>query len=123
MDYYFGLALFKEKVQKTRTRILVLAICMNLGILFFFKYFNFFIGSFNALSGAVGLHPSLSMLNIALPIGISFYTFHSLSYTIDIYHNKIKPTKNKELCSLCFFCLFFPAVGCRASIKGKKYAA
>jgi len=106
MDYYFGLALFKEKVQSKKSKILVLAIIMNLGILFFFKYFNFFIGTFNALCVSIGMHPNINTLNIVLPIGISFYTFHSLSYTIDIYHNKLRPTKNYV--AYASFVCFFP---------------
>lgn len=105
IDYYFGLALFKEKREKIKKKILFCAIFLNLGILFFFKYFNFFINSFNALSVSIGFHPNINTLNIILPIGISFYTFHSLSYTIDIYHNKLRPTKNYVAYAsfICFF--------------------
>jgi len=106
MDYYFGLALFGEKNKRKKNLILFWAIFMNLGILFFFKYFNFFIQSFNTLAVSVGFHPSLSTLSIVLPIGISFYTFHSMSYTIDVYHGKLMPTKNYV--AYASFVCFFP---------------
>lgn len=106
MDYYFGLALFNKQNQKIRSKILFWAVFMNLGILFFFKYFNFFIASFNDLSTSMGFHPNINTLSIVLPIGISFYTFHSLSYTIDIYHNKLRPTKNYV--AYASFVCFFP---------------
>jgi alginate O-acetyltransferase complex protein AlgI len=106
IDYYFGLALFDKKNRHKKKQILFWAVFINLGILFFFKYFNFFIHSFNIMAVSVGFHPNLGTLNILLPIGISFYTFHSLSYTIDIYHNKLRPTRNYV--AYASFVCFFP---------------
>jgi len=72
----------------------------------FFKYYNFFVDSFASLSANFGLQPSLTTLHIILPIGISFYTFQSLSYSIDIYRGKIQPTNN--FISFMAFVSFFP---------------
>jgi len=79
---------------------------INLGMLGFFKYYNFFVDSFASLSASFGLQPSLKTLHIILPIGISFYTFQSLSYSIDIYRGKIKPTNS--FISFMTFVSFFP---------------
>ncbi len=73
---------------------LVVSLIMNLGCLFTFKYFNFFIESFVDLSNSIGLQTNVSSLNIILPVGISFYTFQTLSYTIDVYREKLKPSTN-----------------------------
>ncbi|WP_343688992.1 MBOAT family O-acyltransferase [Chitinophaga sp.] len=101
MDYYFGIAIYNARDPKIKKRILTVAVIMNIGILFFFKYYNFFIQSFNELT-----HIHLNSLNILLPIGISFYTFHSLSYTIDIYNDKLAPTK--DFVAYASFVTFFP---------------
>src|ERR1700744_2718518 len=106
IDYYFGLALFNHKNRHRKKTILFWAVFINLAILGFFKYFNFFIESFNRLAFSFGYRPDVHTLNIVLPIGISFYTFHSLSYTIDIYHNKLRPTKNYV--AYASFVCFFP---------------
>lgn len=106
IDYYFGLALFDKRNRHRKKQILFWAVFINLGILFFFKYFNFFIHSFNIMAVSAGFHPNLGTLNILLPIGISFYTFHSLSYTIDIYRNKLRPTRNYV--AYASFVCFFP---------------
>ena len=79
---------------------------INLGMLGFFKYYNFFVDSFASLSSSFGLQPNLKTLHIILPIGISFYTFQSLSYSIDIYRGKIQPTNN--FISFMAFVSFFP---------------
>jgi D-alanyl-lipoteichoic acid acyltransferase DltB (MBOAT superfamily) len=79
---------------------------INLGMLGFFKYYNFFVDSFASLSTNFGLQPNLKTLHIILPIGISFYTFQSLSYSIDIYRGKIQPTNN--FISFMAFVSFFP---------------
>ena len=78
----------------------------NLGVLFVFKYFNFFTQSFIDLTNLFGLNISFNIINIILPVGISFYTFQTLSYSIDVYRNKINPTNN--LISFLSFVSFFP---------------
>lgn len=91
MDYFFGKTISRTEDQKKRKLILICSLVMNLGFLGFFKYFNFFIDSFASMMHAFGLNPSITTLNIILPVGISFYTFQSLSYTVDIYRKEIPP--------------------------------
>ncbi len=83
-----------------------LSLATDLGILGFFKYFNFFAESFCTLSNTLGLHVSPVVLYIALPVGISFYTFKTLSYTIDVYRGTQEPTRN--FVSYALFVSFFP---------------
>ncbi|WP_235964424.1 MBOAT family O-acyltransferase [Pedobacter gandavensis] len=83
-----------------------LSVCINLGFLAVFKYYNFFASSFAEALGNVGLQVNPSTLNIILPVGISFYTFHGLSYVIDIYKGKIQPERN--FIDYGVFVSFFP---------------
>jgi alginate O-acetyltransferase complex protein AlgI len=103
IDYTFGILLHNR--QTKRKLVLWLSIFNNLAVLGFFKYFNFFADSFAKLFGALGftLHPY--MLQIALPVGISFYTFHGMSYVFDIYRGIIKPERDfvKYSCFVSFF--------------------
>lgn len=78
------------RLNLSRKAILVFSMAMNLGFLGFFKYFNFFADNFAALVRSFGLTPSWTTLNIILPVGISFYTFQSMSYTIDVYRRQIR---------------------------------
>ena len=91
LDFYTGSKIHKSKNLKTRRIWLGLSVVINLGFLGFFKYFNFFIENFSVLLESFGLHAHASTLNIILPVGISFYTFHGLSYVFDIYNKKIEP--------------------------------
>ena len=84
----------------------MVSLLMNLGLLGIFKYFNFFISSFLDFSTLVGLNANAETLEIILPVGISFYTFQTLSYTIDIYRKKLKPTR--EWLPFFAFVAFFP---------------
>ncbi|HEY1038532.1 MAG TPA: MBOAT family O-acyltransferase, partial [Bacteroidia bacterium] len=106
LDYFTGAKIFDAKTQKGKKRWLVTSIGINLGFLAFFKYYNFFIDSFADLTGRLGFHVSLPVLSIVLPVGISFYTFHGLSYVLDLYNNKITPERNFVNYSL--FVSFFP---------------
>ena len=93
--------------QKSRRRsLLAVSLVVNLGILGFFKYANFFIDSIDGLFVFFGKELSLSTLNIILPVGISFYTFQSLSYIIDVYHKKIEPSR--DIIAFLTFISFFP---------------
>ena len=85
---------------------LLVSCLSNLGVLFVFKYFNFFTQSFIDLTNLFGLNITFNIINIILPVGISFYTFQTLSYSIDVYRNKINPTNN--LISFLSFVSFFP---------------
>lgn len=85
---------------------LIISVGINLGFLCFFKYYNFFIESFAELLQNFGFQPNYSTLSLILPVGISFYTFHGLSYVFDIYNDKIEPSKN--LVNYTLFVSFFP---------------
>lgn len=106
VDYWAGIEIDKTTEAKKRKLYLRVSLLVNLGILGFFKYCNFFIDSWIELWGSLGYNMSPTTLNVILPVGISFYTFQTLSYTIDIYHNRIKPTH--DLVSFAAFVSFFP---------------
>ncbi len=106
VDYFCGLYIHESKDAKRKKLILILSICANLGILGFFKYANFFISEASDLLSMLGLQVNVSTLIIILPVGISFYTFQSMSYTIDIYRNKMNPTNN--FLDMALFVAFFP---------------
>jgi alginate O-acetyltransferase complex protein AlgI len=93
-DYFLGLAIHKQQHQKKRKMFLMMSMFVNLGLLGFFKYFNFFIDSWVSAWNALGYNMQYSTLNIILPVGISFYTFQTMSYSIDIYRKELKPTRN-----------------------------
>lgn len=105
MDFNFGKLIGATEDQRRRKMYLIFSMIMNLGFLCFFKYFNFFIDSFVSMMHVIGLQPSVSSLQIILPIGISFYTFQSLSYTIDIYRREI-PVEHNMLKFAAFIALF-----------------
>lgn len=105
-DYTIGLRMHGEENQSRRKVLLGLSLGLNLGILGFFKYFNFFAESFVAAFAAAGIKIHPSTLNIILPVGISFYTFQTLSYTIDIYKRQLKPTR--DIIAFFAFVSFFP---------------
>ena len=106
IDFFLGRLIPIQKTKKKKRYLLLTCIFINLGMLGFFKYFNFFINGFSDLVNSLGFHSNIQTLNIILPVGISFYTFQSLSYTIDIYREKIKPTNN--FISFMAFVSFFP---------------
>ena len=106
VDYSIGLLLMNEKKRINRKIFLTLSIIFNISLLMYFKYMNFFIDSFSELFTFFGHEFNLGSLNIILPVGISFYTFQTLSYTIDVYRKKLTPTK--DLISFFAFVSFFP---------------
>jgi D-alanyl-lipoteichoic acid acyltransferase DltB (MBOAT superfamily) len=106
VDYTIGIQLKKTDNQKRRTLLLSSSILFNLGLLGFFKYYNFFIDSWIDLWASFGVTMHASSLHIILPVGISFYTFQTLSYTIDIYKKKLEPTK--DFVAFASFVSFFP---------------
>jgi len=105
-DFIIGLKLHKTKDNKLRKLLLIISLTVNLGFLLVFKYYNFFIDSFSDLVSLLGLQANYNTLNIILPVGISFYTFQTLSYTIDVYRNKLEPTKN--ILNFFTYVAFFP---------------
>ena len=105
-DYLVGRGLEVIKDPRRRRLLLFVSVAINLGFLGFFKYFNFFIGSAVSLLEGIGLTVNAFSLQIILPVGISFYTFQSLTYTIDIYQGKLKPTHS--LLNFALFVSYFP---------------
>ena len=93
-DYSIGLQLKNTKKQTKRKYLLWASCIFNLGLLAFFKYFNFFIDNWINTWEFFGINMHRSTLNIILPVGISFYTFQTLSYTIDVYRKKLPPTND-----------------------------
>jgi alginate O-acetyltransferase complex protein AlgI len=106
VDYSIGVALSNENNQKKRKLFLWLSIIVNLGFLGFFKYYNFFLDNLITAFTLFGTELRTSSLKIILPVGISFYTFQTLSYTIDVYRKKLNPTKN--FVAFAAFVSFFP---------------
>ena len=106
LDYFVGTMLARTENPRARRGWLMLSLCANLGTLAFFKYFNFFVSSAAALLAWLGLPASVHTLNIILPVGISFYTFHSMSYTIDVYRGKMRAVSS--LLDVAAFIGFFP---------------
>lgn len=88
LNYICGLLIDKNKNKKTRKYIMIICVILNISLLCFFKYTNFIIDNLNSL----GLN--FNVINIALPLGISFYIFQTMSYTIDLYKNKVQVEKN-----------------------------
>jgi D-alanyl-lipoteichoic acid acyltransferase DltB (MBOAT superfamily) len=106
VDYLVGIGLSKTDEHKKRKVLLLASISVNLGLLAFFKYFNFFAENFANAFTLFGQHIEPTHLNIILPVGISFYTFQTLSYSIDVYKRKLEPTK--DVISFLAFVSFFP---------------
>lgn len=106
LDYFSGLKISNSQNKKTRRFWFWTSIIINISFLLFFKYYNFFIESFTDSMKLFGIQFSPWMMNILLPVGISFYTFHGVSYVIDIYNDRIKAEKNFIDYSL--FVSFFP---------------
>ena len=106
VDFYVAQKIEASSKTKTRKLFLTISILINIGFLGFFKYFNFFIDSFIEAFASVGVTMHARTLNIILPVGISFYTFQTLSYTIDVYRKKLKPTK--DVIAFFTFVAFFP---------------
>jgi len=107
VDYIIGLNIPKQNSEKKQKLLLWSSVLFNLSVLGFFKYFNFFVESWIDLLNSIGYEiKSVWTLNIILPVGISFYTFQTMSYTIDIYKKKLEPTK--DFISFASFVSFFP---------------
>lgn len=101
VDFILSNAIYRQKSKGGKKALLVLSIIFNLGLLFYFKYTNFFIATANDL-----LKANFNPLNILLPVGISFYTFENLSYTIDVYRGEFEPAK--KFSDYLLFLSFFP---------------
>ena len=106
VDYTCGRALAPARAPATRRALLCLSLGFNLTLLGFFKYFNFFADNLYAVFGALGWHLDFVTVRVLLPVGISFYTFVTMSYVIDVYRREITPTRN--LLDFAVFVAYFP---------------
>ena len=106
IDYYAGIEIETSNIKARKKFYLFFSVFWNLGTLFVFKYYNFFITEFTTLLRLEASEYSFSSLNIILPIGLSFYTFQTMSYSLDVYKRKIKPTK--DILNFLCFVSFFP---------------
>jgi len=106
VDYLIGSAIGKTANPRKRKMLLIISLSVNLGLLGVFKYYNFFLESFIDLFSNFGIQLQGTSINIILPVGISFYTFQTLSYTIDIYKRKLQPSN--DIVSFFAFVSFFP---------------
>ncbi|MBI2968255.1 MAG: MBOAT family protein [Bacteroidetes bacterium] len=106
LDFFVGMLLGRTEHLPIRKILISVSITFQLGLLGFFKYFNFFIDSFVQAFDSVGITLNIQTLNVILPVGISFYTFQTMSYTLDVYNRKIKSTD--DFISFMAFVSFFP---------------
>lgn len=106
VDFFVARQIEISSTKRHRKMLLIISIIVNIGFLGVFKYFNFFVDSFVNAFDTVGIHFDSLTLNIILPVGISFYTFQTLSYTIDVFRKKLKPTN--DILAFFAFVAFFP---------------
>ena len=115
-DYWLGLR-FASTLRPRR--LIALSVFVNLGVLAIFKYADFLIASFNDLASAAGVAVMLSPLDILLPVGISFYTFQSMSYTIDVYRRELRP--RRSLLDYALFIAFFPQLVAGPIVRASEF--
>jgi D-alanyl-lipoteichoic acid acyltransferase DltB (MBOAT superfamily) len=107
LDYFVGLGLGATERPRPRKALLALSLACNLGLLGAFKYYNFFVDvTEQAFGHLLGVELDLPMLDVLLPVGISFYTFQTMSYSIDVYRRELAPTRNPI--DFAFYVMFFP---------------
>jgi len=106
VDYWVGRQIASSRDTRTKRRFLTVSVLTNLGILGVFKYYGFFVQSFVGLLEAIGVQAHVTTLQIVLPVGISFYTFQTMSYSFDIYRGRIGPTRN--FLNFALFVAYFP---------------
>src|SRR6476620_11270753 len=119
LDYFVGSMLARTDDPRKRRGWLIMSLCMNLGTIAFFKYYNFFVTSAAAMLAWLGLPASLHTLNIVIPVGVSFYTFHSMSYTIDVYRRKMPAVHS--LLDVAAFIGFFPQMVAGPIVRGRMF--
>ena len=119
VDFWAGNRIENSESIKKKRLYLLLSICTNLGILAYFKYAGFFVDSFVDVMSSLGFDLSVEPLRIILPVGISFYTFQTMSYSIDIYRNNLKPTKS--LLDFALFVGFFPQLVAGPIVRAKDF--
>jgi alginate O-acetyltransferase complex protein AlgI len=119
LDFYVGKAIWSTTNITKKKILLIISLAGNLGILGFFKYADFAILQFNFLGEKFNLVSEIPFLNLALPIGISFYTFQTISYTVDIYRGKLKPSKSFR--EFALFVAFFPQLVAGPIVRASEF--
>ena len=119
LDYYVGKEIYNSKTKARKKLLLVISLAGNLGLLGFFKYADFAITQFNVFGNYINLSDGIPFLNLALPIGISFYTFQTISYTIDIYRGQLKPSNS--LREFALFVSFFSQLVAGPIVRAKEF--
>ena len=111
VDWFVSIKIYKS-AQKNKSKLLILGVSFNIALLFYFKYLIFFTSNLIGFANFFGLHIDQFVTNIILPLGISFYTFQTISYTVDVYRGLQKP----EIYYLCMLC-HFPPISCGTYTK------
>ncbi len=106
VDYFVSIKLPETETSKGKKRLLFISLFFNLGLLFVFKYYNFFTENIELLASSIGLNYQASVSSLLLPVGISFYTFQTISYTIDVFRGELKP--EKHFGKFALYVSFFP---------------
>lgn len=119
LDFVVGLALGRAEAERRRKVLLVVSLVGNLGVLGIFKYADFFIQSFGSLVEQFGFRADVRTLGLLLPVGISFYTFQTLSCTIDVYRRRIEP--ERSLLRFALFVAFFPQLVAGPIVKARDF--
>jgi alginate O-acetyltransferase complex protein AlgI len=119
LDYSLGILIENQTDPAKKSRMVLISVISNLGFLGFFKYFNFFAASLKDGLNSMGFHANWESLNIILPIGISFYTFQSMSYTIDVYREEIKA--ERDFWRYTTFVSFFPQLVAGPIVRAKTF--
>jgi len=119
LDYFVGLMLARTENPRARRGWLIMSLCVNLGTIAFFKYYNFFVTSGAVLLAWLGLPASPHTLSIIIPVGVSFYTFHSMSYTIDVYRGKMRAVLS--FLDVACFIGFFPQMVAGPIVRARAF--
>ncbi len=119
LDFYVGNEIWKSTSQRKKKALLVASLVGNFGLLGFFKYSDFVITQFNVLGNFLDVGSQIPLLNLVLPIGISFYTFQTVSYTVDIYRGQIAPAKSFK--EFALFVTFFPQLVAGPIVRAKEF--
>ncbi len=106
--YFLGIGISRSKSEKEASWLRALGVVLGVGILFYFKYLNFFIESFAHLFESMGLHTNWHTFNIVMPLGVSFFTFRLISYVIDVYNGEVEPTR--DVVEFATYIAFFPCI-------------
>lgn len=119
VDYFIGKLIWKSNNKRHKKTLLLLSLIANLGLLGFFKYADFAILQFNIIGNQLSLNSTIPLLNLVLPIGISFYTFQTISYTVDIYRGKLKPSQSFK--EFALFVAFFPQLVAGPIVRASEF--